>query len=270
MTWTVAPEADCFVLCLFKRSEIDMAGGLNFTNAFEKSIRSKGGRIPLKSDNPQKWEVLEGKDQFIEANHLQPAIFDFNSVIIGAMRTAEDIQSWWTSDEVFELLKRKDAILKMGVFIVDGLLKGVDTVARHQFAFGDKIVLLELSKVMSFKPLQLYADNYKRFAANAIKEIGVPCRLLFAEGAQGVLMNDFPLEVTCASTWRSKADAHLWFAATYYQEVLAPPRMDFSRSLTIIIPMFEDNLIDWSDGTPRKRKPVTTTSSKLRPLALAN
>lgn len=263
MAWDPDAEVDIFGLCLFKRSaEVDRRAQLEYINTFEKSVRSYGGNIQLRSDYPQSWDIIDGKDQHVEPNHLNPAIFDVNSVMIIAFPSRDEMTMWWDSDLVFELLKFRQPIEKMGIFIFEGLAQSWDIGDSRKVAFGDKICLLEFHKMLSFKHMQQYVDDYKRFAERAPKEIGMPCNLLFSEGVSGVLANEFPLEAACASTWRIKTDVHLWYDTEMYQESLYPVRNEFARTLTLMLPLHEERLEDLNAARKKNRSKELADNSK--------
>merc|ERR1711972_262883 len=108
----------------------------------------------MRSDWPQSWDIIDGGDHFVEPNHLSPAIFDFNSVMIIAFHSVDELHKWRDSDSVFELLKFRQAIEKMGIFVLEGLAESWDISDSKKLAFGDKLCLLEFHKLLSFKPMQ--------------------------------------------------------------------------------------------------------------------
>ncbi|CAE8675651.1 unnamed protein product, partial [Polarella glacialis] len=238
MSWSASPEAEHFVILVFKKREDDTAAATQIINCLEDEIRAHGGKIQLRNDRPEQWEILDGQDNYLEPNHLNPAIFDFDTIMLAAFQSSEYVQTWWNSDAVFNLLKYRVSVEKMGIFTVDGLIPAFDVQFKSKMAFGDKLMFLEFLKLKAFKPMQQYVDNYKRFASQAVKDIGTACHLLFAEGISGVLMNDFPIEAACASSWRTRQDAHMWYESNTYQEKLMPDRSNYARCFTLVVPIF--------------------------------
>mmetsp|Transcript_31828 Transcript_31828/g.56180 ORF Transcript_31828/g.56180 Transcript_31828/m.56180 type:complete len:271 (+) Transcript_31828:98-910(+) len=238
----VGVEVDQFVIILFKSNEADKMGALDFINRVEDSIRDWEGNIQLRTDKPKDWEIFDGKDHFREPNHLNPAIFDLNCIMVAGFRSTIDVHAWWNSDQVFSLLKYRSSIDKMGVFIVEGLQSSYDVIDEKRVAFGERLVLLELINMEAFKPVQQYVDNYRLFSERALTEIGMDCNLFFAEAISGVLMNEYPLDACCASSWRMRSDAQFWYDSDYYTTQLLPLRQDFSRSFTILVPMVDERM----------------------------
>eukprot|EP00425_Heterocapsa_triquetra_P030804 CAMPEP_0195116494 /NCGR_PEP_ID=MMETSP0448-20130528/112060_1 /TAXON_ID=66468 /ORGANISM="Heterocapsa triquestra, Strain CCMP 448" /LENGTH=263 /DNA_ID=CAMNT_0040153657 /DNA_START=25 /DNA_END=816 /DNA_ORIENTATION=- len=252
MSWKNA-EADMFVVCMFRRAEGSGLAGLHFTSEFESTIRENGGNVQLRTDKPQNWDIIDGQDHHIEPNHLNPAIFDFNSLVLAGFNTAEQMHTWWNSDKMFELLKYRGDIEKMGIFTCDGLQQSFDSADRQKMNFGDRIMLFEFVKLLAFKPMQNYVDAYKRASETAVNDIGAECNLFFAESISGVLMNEFPLEAACASSWRGKAEARLWCDADKYQDELYPLRKQYSNSLALLVPIYEERLEDLQKQKAAKR-----------------
>mmetsp|Transcript_66805 Transcript_66805/g.134148 ORF Transcript_66805/g.134148 Transcript_66805/m.134148 type:complete len:114 (+) Transcript_66805:64-405(+) len=88
--------------------------------------------------------------------------------------------------------------------------------------------------------MQDYVDRYKKtIELNKMKK-----NLLFAEGVSGVLMNEYPLDSACATSWRSKMEVMNWYDDGRYQQELIPVRREYSRCLTLLIPIFEDRIDD--------------------------
>jgi len=141
---------------------------------------------------------------------------------------------------MFGLLKNRASIAKMGIYMVDGLQKAFDIKDRNKITFGEKFVLFEFIRIQAFRPLQQYVDNYKRYSERAVQECGVDCNLIFSDCISGVFANEFLLEAACASTWRMKNDAHMWYESEVYQGHLAPLRREYSQSLTAIIPICQE------------------------------
>merc|ERR1719401_806048 len=192
---------------------------------------------------------MDGREHNVEPNHLNPAVFDCNAVVILGFKSSSDVHGWWNSDEVFEILKWRSCMEKIGLFLIDGLQESCDFTDRQRAAFGDRIMLLELIKMESFKPMQQYVDSYKRFAEAAGTDLGQKCNLYFAEGVSGVLMNEFPLEAACASSWRSKAEVNVWYDSEMYQNLLLPQRSQFSRCFAVVLPIFEEKLEELGKAT---------------------
>lgn len=234
-------EADHFVVCLFKRNEnVEWEKAHQFVNNVEATIRGSGGNIQIRAEKPKEWEIFDGKDNFSEPNHLNPAIFDFNCVMVGGFRNPHDVGAWWNSDPVFELLKYRSSVEKLGVYRVEGLQRSYDVSDHSKVAFGERLVMMEFINMQSFKPVQQYVDNYRLFAERSLLEIGIDCNLLFSEGVTGVLMNEFPLDACIASFWRMKSDAQVFYDSETYQRQLFVLRRDFSRSFAMLCPMFDE------------------------------
>jgi len=232
--------ADVFVVCMMKTCEDCLREAQVFVKEFEGIIREKSGKVQMRSDYPKEWLVIDGKDNLKAPNHLNPACFDCDVLLVAAFPSSEALHTWWASNEVFALVKSRTSIAKMGIFAVDGLQQAYDVADRNKITFGDKFILLELIKMQAFKPVQHYVDCYKRYSEKASHEIGVECNLLFAEGVSGTLMSEFPLEAVCASAWRVRQDAHFWYDSDLYQKQLLPLRSEYSMSLCMIVPIFED------------------------------
>lgn len=217
-----------------------MQAAARFINNVESTVRASGGNIQIRTDKPKDWEIFDGKDNFTEPNHLNPAIFDFGCILVAGFKTTHDVYAWWNSDPVFEILKYRSPVEKMGVYVVDGLQPSYDVSDHNKVAFGERLVLVEFVNMQSFKPVQQYVDNYRLFAERSLTEIGMDCNLLFAEGVSGVLMNEFPLDAATASLWRMKSDAQFFYDSDSYQRQLLPLRKDFSRSFALVIPIFDE------------------------------
>jgi len=258
MAWS-NEEADYFVICLFKCRQEASAASAQFVGDFAQSVRGCGGNIHLRSDKAKDWDILDGRDHHAQPNHLSPAIFDFNCVVLAGFHRLEDVHLWWSSDSVFSILKLRQPIEKMGIFIVEGLQRSVDLLERNRFHFGDRILFFEFVSNLAFRPIQQYVDDYKRFSENASRDAGVDCRLLFAESTSSVLMNEFPLDAVCASSWRMKSDAHAWYDTDLYQEHLMPLRSEHARCLSVLIPMFPEDRVDDFE----RAKKTLAVSSKL-------
>eukprot|EP00913_Durusdinium_trenchii_P035469 g33194.t1 len=127
----------------------------------------------------------------------------------------------------------------MSLHTMDGLVEAFEG-SKKRAALGDKLLLLEIAQMDSFKPMQRYVDMYKTKAIKAPKDIGTICNLLFAEGISGVLINEFPVQVACASCWRTRSDLLSWYEAPGYQKELVPMRYAAARTLTLVVPMWEE------------------------------
>jgi len=233
-------EVDHFVVCLFRCAEGATDVAWKFVNELETVAREHNGKTFLRADNPKTWEVFDGHGQFVEPDHLNPAIFDFNCVSILGFGGLEHVHNWWSSDEVHELLSLRESIEKMGIFAVEGLQKATDMGERNRWAFGDRLLLLELMNISHYEPAQQYTDKYQQL----INRIGLSSTLLFAESVSHVLASEFPIDHACATSWRMKSEAQRWYDTDLYKDHLMPLRKEASRSLSILIPIFPDPRID--------------------------
>lgn len=233
-------ENDLFVVCLFKCNETDPHSGLAFIDDLEETVAKCDGKVQLRTDMPKDWEIFDGKDNFREPNHLNPAIFHFQSIMIAGFSSTKDVVAWWNSDIVFELLKYRTAVEKMGVFTIEGLRQSYDVTDDRKAAFGERLALLEFMNMQSFKPVQQYVDNYRLFAERSLTELGMDCNLFFADGVSGVLMNEFPLDAVCGSSWRMKTDAQFFYDSDSYQRQLMYLRREYSRSVVMLVPMIDE------------------------------
>lgn len=247
------PTADYFVVCLFKRNEKVRDAAHDLINRVEAIVRDCGGNIQIRTDKPKDWEIFDGKDEFQEPNHLNPAIFDFNCILVAGFRNTHDVHAWWNSDPMFEILKYRAPLEKMGVYVVEGLQQSYDVSDHAKVAFGERLVLMEFINMRSFKPVQQYVDNYRLFADRSLTEIGMDCNLCFAESVSGVLMNEFPLDATLASFWRMKSDAQFFYDSDSYQRHLLSLRKDYSRSFALVVPMFDERAA-WEVAQEKKRQ----------------
>merc|ERR1711963_413135 len=107
-------SAHTFLICLFRIDEGAFQLGVNFINQLQATVRKKGGVIQLRSDKPKFWSIVDGKDHNIEPNHLNPAVFEFNSIMLAGFPNSEDVQTWWNSDDVFKLLMWRECMEKIG------------------------------------------------------------------------------------------------------------------------------------------------------------
>merc|ERR1712232_838208 len=114
---------------------------MGFLDTLDKTVRGCGGNIQLRSQKPETWEFLDGKNHFREPNHLNPAIFDFDAITLAGFSSAEELHTWWNSDHLFNLLKSRDCIEKMGIFVVEGLQQSFDVRDRNRLGYGEKIIL---------------------------------------------------------------------------------------------------------------------------------
>lgn len=230
-------QNDQFFVTLIRTYEDQETAAQEWIEKFEATVRDQGGIIQMHSDKTKNWDFLDGKDNHKEPNHLNPAVFDFNIVVIGAFTSPEDMHMWWNSNEVFNIIKWRAPLEKLGIFSIDGLQKAFDVNDRSKVATREKFVLLEFMKMQAFKPVQHYVDCYKRYAERALQEIGIDCNLLYAEGIAVTLMNEFPLDAMCVTTWRMRQDANFWYEADIYQKQLLPLRQEFATSLSMIAPI---------------------------------
>lgn len=236
-------EPDIFVVFLLKSREGEDKAARELITRFEKSVRMKGGMIQMKSSYPKNWSFLDGFNNYKAPNaekHLTPAVFDMTFVMVGCFPGSEKLHTWWSSDEVFSILKVRGPLEKIGIYAFDGLQKGYDIKETERAAFDDKFILLEFMQMQKFKPVQHYVDCYKRYAERAVYEIGIAANLLFAEGVTVVLMNEFPLDACCATSWQHVGDASFWYDAEIYQKQLFPYRRDYAVSLSLLAPLLDD------------------------------
>lgn len=241
-------EPKRFVVCIFKMEDSMKDDAFRIFVAFEEAMRAHGGQIQLRSFRPDHWEIYEGRDHHIEPNHLNPAAFDFDSIMLAVFPDSDTVHAWWSSDQVFEVLKNRTSMQKMGFYVIEGCgaVDTFDISDSQKMAFGDKFVFFEFIKMLSFKPVQTYVDAYKRecleFRAAGGDAILDHINLLCAEAVSNVLMNEFPLDAVCASSWRMRASPGLWYDTEVYQNKLAPLRLrgKFAHCLAMLIPMAED------------------------------
>jgi hypothetical protein len=231
--------ADHFVVCLMRKRKDMFNEAEKFFQRFEEVLRASGGKVQQRTCTPKNWVVIDGQDNWKQPNHLSPAIFDFDAVIIGAFKTQEELMTWWSSDEMFSLIKARQPIEKLGIYALNGLQQAYDVSDRNKIHYGEKFVFVEFIKMQAFKPVQHYVDCYKRYAERALQEIGIDCSLLFAEGVSVMLMSEFPLEAICASTWRMRMDVNFWCDAEIYQKQLLPLRQSYSTSVAMVLPIHE-------------------------------
>lgn len=251
MAWEPAGDAEHFLLGLFKKRPDRHRDALRFIYEMEMIIRGAGGKVCVRTDKPDLWDIMDGRDHFAEPNHLNPAIFDCDTILLAGFKDLEEVHSWWASDEVFELMKNRDVVMeKMSLHTIDGLVSSFEG-TKKRATLGDKLLLLEIVQMDSFKPMQRYVDSYKSKAIKAPKDIGAMCNLLFAEGISGVLINEFPVQVACASCWRTRSDLLSWYEAPGYQKELLPLRYSSARCLTVVLPMWEEKK-ETFDATRRR------------------
>jgi uncharacterized protein (DUF1330 family) len=260
-------EANRFVLCLFKIKDGEKPGAMKLLSVFEETVRRSDGHIQLRSHHPSSWDIFEGIDHSVEPNHLNPAVFDFNCVILAGFKDQDAVHKWWNSDEVFEILKYRSPMEKIGLHIIEGLQESFDVLEHNRIAFGDKLILFEFVQMLAFKPVQQYVDTYKRVAHDMRKSTDfLDCNLLFSEAVCGCLMNEFPLDAACASTWRMKTDANIWYDSEPYQQILTPLRKHRANCLSVLIPMFEDKI----DEYEKARKMLNKQTEQKQVLKLLN
>lgn len=244
MAWP-AIDADVFVVCLLKRMESEellldaLSPSLGFVELLADTMRQCRGKIQLLSHRPESWEVYEGKDHLVEPNHLNPAVFDFNCIVLAAFEDEEAVHSWWNSDLAFEVMKQRKTIETMGVYIIDGVSRGWDIDDYTKMAFGDRFVMFEFLKMVNFKPVQQYVDNYRRYAE------ATKCHSLFSDGVKNMLINEFPLDAVCGTSWRQKLDAKLWHHSDTFQNQMVPQREGCALCLALLVPMHEATVDDY-------------------------
>lgn len=233
---SAAPQADVYAVCLVNRREGE--AGLKWVDDFVETIRAVPGKIQLLSSKPESWEVWEGKEHLVEPDHLSPAVFGFNSIIVAAFSDEDLIHAWWGSDMVFNVMKHRTPIDTLGVFIFDGLVEATDITDAGRIAFGDKYVLFEFHKMTCFKPVQQYCDNFRRYCeATRVQPI-------FSDSVKNTLVNEFPLDAVCATTWKQLLEAKLWRFSDIFQSTMLPSREQHSLCLGVLVPMSQASLLD--------------------------
>merc|ERR1719235_174168 len=226
---------DKFVVMLMRLQNVDAPQCQAFLARLEHSVKELGGKIQLRSARPSEWDIYDGRDNFVAPDHLHPAVFDFNAMVVAAFAGIEETHAWWNSDQVFNTLKNREGVEKFGAYVMDGLRASFDIAYSRES--GDRFLFFEIMSMQDFKPTQHYLDLYKRFAEKAIIEIGFDCNLLFAEGVSRILVSEFPVDAVCASAWRLKTDVKFWYESASYQEQLLPWRQTACRSFAALIPV---------------------------------
>jgi len=224
------------VVCMVNRREGE--AGLKWVVDFVETIRAVNGKIQLLSSKPESWEVWEGKDHLVEPNHLNPAVFGFNTIVVAAFPDEELIHAWWGSDMVFETMKCRTPIDTLGVFVFDGLAEATDITDAGRIAFGDKYVLFEFHKMICFRPVQQYCDNFRRYC-----EV-TRVQPIFSDSVKNTLVNEFPLDAVCATSWKQLLEAKLWRFSDIFQGTMVPSREQHSLCLGVLVPMHEASLAD--------------------------
>jgi hypothetical protein len=238
MAWA-APEADVYVVCLVSRREgEDKQAGIKWVGDFVETVRAVNGKIQLLSSKPESWEVWEGKDHLVEPNHLNPAVFGFNTIAVAAFPDEEVIHAWWGSDMVFKMMQCRTPIDTLGVFVFDGLAKATDITDAGRIAFGDKYVLFEFHKMLCFKPVQQYCDNFRRYC-----EV-TRVQPILSDSVKNTLVNEFPLDAVCATAWKQTLEAKLWRDSDIFKGTMVPSREQHSLCLGVLVPMYEASLAD--------------------------
>merc|ERR1719335_1940451 len=125
------------------------------------TVRAVGGKVQMRTEKPEDWEVFDGKENLVSPNHLSPAVFDFTAVVVAAFQSIEATHVWWNSDKVFDTLQKRDSIEKIGIHIVEGLRAAFDIHDDERMSFGEKFVFMEFIQMQSFSPTQKYLDLYK-------------------------------------------------------------------------------------------------------------
>jgi hypothetical protein len=232
-------EGEVYVVCMIRRKDTpNQQAGVQWVKDLIEVIREFNGQIQLQSWKPEAWEIYEGKDNFVEPNHLNPAIFDFNAIVLAAFPDDEVVQAWWGSDKVFEMMKYRDPIDAVGIYTVDGMAVASDVKDPARIAFGDKYVLFEFHKMLSFKPMQQYCDSFYRYAqASRVKPI-------FSDSIKNTLCNEFPLDAVCGTSWKQLLEAKLWRNNDVFQSTMVDARSDHGLCLSILIPMYEATVDD--------------------------
>lgn len=228
---------DKFVVCIFRFEEPQGPDAEEFLQTLEATIDQNEGKVVLRSQCPEEWQVYDGKKNLIAQNHLNPAIFDFNAIVVLGFESFNAVQSWWKSEEMFTCLMRRGPAEKIGIYSFDGLRElQTDT---KRFDFSEKFVFMEFISIQNFRPCQRFLDLYKRFSEKAILEIGMDCHLLFSDTAHDTFMSEFPLQAMCASAWRLKTDPHFWYDSASYRLQLADWREQNSVSFAAVIPVVD-------------------------------
>jgi len=243
MAVTVVPyEAfDTFVLCLIKSVDgADAEDIRDFVEHLELSVRALSGKVQLVSVDSREWLVFDGEEHLVAPDHLSEAYFGFDCLLVCAFGSIDAVHRWWSSDEVFEVLKHRSAIEKLGIHAIDGNLPGFDVTNLEKFNYGDKFMLLELMGMQNFKPMHAYLSEFKRFVdqSQAAKK-KTESKLVFADSVLAALMNEIPLDLTLGTFWRLRDDAIAFHNQEAYQQRLKPLRQEFSRSVVMLVPIFE-------------------------------
>jgi len=228
---------DKFVVCIFRFSDPSGSEAKQFLERLDSCFSQHDGKVVLRSSCPEDWQVYDGKHNFIAPNHLNPAIFDFNCILLIGFESFNAVQNWWKSEEMFSCLMRRKCAEKIGIYSFDGLRELHH--GTEKFAFAEKFVYMEFLSIQNFRLCQRFLDLYKRFSEKAILEIGMDCNLLFSDTAHDVFMSEFPLYAMCASGWRLKTDPHFWYDSTSYKHQLQSWREDNSVSFAAVIPVMD-------------------------------
>lgn len=226
---------DKFVVCIFRFSDPKSSESREFTDKLEACVTQHDGKVVLRSLYSEDWQLYDGKNNFIAPNHLNPAIFDFNCILLLGFESFNAVQGWWKSEEMFSCLMRRTCAEKIGIYSFDGLRELQKN--EERFAFSEKYVYMEFLSIQNFRPCQRFLDLYKRFSEKAILEIGMDCNLLFSDTAHDVFMSEFPLHAMCASGWRLKTDPHFWYDSSSYKQQLQQWREENSVSFAAVIPV---------------------------------
>lgn len=247
MPLRIMPPADKFVVCIFRFSDPRSAAANAFLEELETCISQNDGKVVLRSQNMDEWQIYDGKDNLIAPNHLSPAIFDVNTIMLLGFESFNAVQAWWKSEEMFGCLMRRAAAEKIGIYSFEGL-RELQTGDTARFAFAEKFVHMEFLSIQDFRPCQRFLDLYKRFSEKAILEIGMDCNLLFSDTAHDVFMSEFPLQAMCASGWRLKTDPHFWYESVSYKEQLLGERERNSVSFAAVIPVTDPRPLQGQGG----------------------
>ncbi|CAJ1445228.1 unnamed protein product, partial [Effrenium voratum] len=99
MAWEPAANAEHFLLGLFKKRSEKKREAMRFLYDLETNIQAYGGKVCLRTDQPDLWDIMDGRDHHEEPNHLNPAIFDFDSILLAGFKDLEAVHCWWASDQ---------------------------------------------------------------------------------------------------------------------------------------------------------------------------
>mmetsp|Transcript_27530 Transcript_27530/g.71432 ORF Transcript_27530/g.71432 Transcript_27530/m.71432 type:complete len:272 (-) Transcript_27530:73-888(-) len=228
----VIASRDTYVLCVFDFEDpADDVASKFITNLLE-GIHLYNAEVVLHSRDKDNWHVIEGKQHLEAQDHLSPAIFDFNYMVLTVWDSFPQVQEWWRSNELFSNIKLRHALgqpMKMGVYSFDGVFPVEPETCRYLF--------LEFLSFNRFREMQAYLDMYKRYGQKAVLEIGIDVRVLFCGTPHDTLLSEFPIDGVVATGWKLKTDPSFWFTAPSYRKDLEGLRQQNSTSLTVVIPL---------------------------------